>query len=195
MLSSKIFNKLLNLNLHILILFIFLTIYFFTYVAIKEKEKIDTSLNTIINDQTISLLSQLDKWDKKLSPTGKSNINWDNVEKNANKLKNKYIGEIPSIKSNNKKLLIISIISICVILFIFIGMLIYTKIKKNELDGNINIKHIIIENVIIFIFVGIIELLFFQFIINKYIPIGQEFVVTEIVNKLKSKINNNIKII
>lgn len=57
-------------------------------------------------------------------------------------------------------------------------------------DKNFHISHILIENTIVFLFIGIIEILFFLFIAYKYVPVAPSFLSTSLFTYLKKKLSS-----
>ena len=139
-----------DIGLHIFILFTFLTIFFFAYVSKLEKQSVDDTTNNLINDQTVTFLNELNSWDIKLN-TG---IKWDNVDKLAINMQNQYHTSVPYIEDNNKNLLKNSIIIIIIIFILLVLTIIFIKyFTKYDLQ----LKNIIITNIIVFSITGIIE--------------------------------------
>ena len=190
MISETQANYGVNIGLHVVILFTFLTIFFFAYAASLEKKNVDKSLKNIIKDQTENFLTQIDNWDKKLSPSSKyPTIKWNNVNNMAGNLILNSQGENPKIEKNNKDLKkfgIGFIILLFIILIIVILYLIFVKKYK------IHIGSIIIENLVIFSFVGAIEYFFFTHIATKYIPVTPDFVSTTLLDRIKYKISKEL---
>ena len=53
---------------------------------------------------------------------------------------------------------------------------------------DIDLKHILIMNIIIFSITGLMEFLFFQFIASKYVPVNPTDVSEEVIQQIKLKI-------
>jgi hypothetical protein len=68
-------------------------------------------------------------------------------------------------------------------LLLFSGLVCFSISKA--LCSKIDLSEILLENFIIFFFVGIIELLFFKFIILKYIPVYPSHVKNMLLDELK----------
>ncbi len=65
-----------------------------------------------------------------------------------------------------------------------------SKGVKKSPDSKLNIKDIVIENAIIFMFVGIVEFLFFKTIAFKFIPVEPSFISKEFLNQVKNQLKN-----
>lgn len=191
MLSSQFVHTIVNLCLHMFILFLFLSFFFFFYISVKERETVKESINSIIEEQTYSTLLYIDKLDKRLSIDKNGNINWKEINKTAIDIQKQYQNKIPYIVEHNKRLIkkcIIIIISI--FFFLLFTTLFFTFYKKYDID----LRSIFTENIIIFLFVGIIEFLFFTFIISKYIGIDPDFVTTSLIDRIKYHVNQSLPI-
>ena len=183
MISDHSVNMSVDIGLHIFILFTFLTIFFFAYVSKLEKQSVDDTTNNLINDQTVTFLNELNSWDIKLN-TG---IKWDNVDKLAINMQNQYHTSVPYIEDNNKNLLKNSIIIIIIIFILLVLTIIFIKyFTKYDLQ----LKNIIITNIIVFSITGIIEYLFFTQVAIKYIPFTPDFTSKTILERVKHNINN-----
>ena len=159
----EILNKFLTICLHVLIMVIFEIYFYFNYVVFIEK---DEFLNQI--DKYFGQLNDIpiDSTQKKLikyifnSNNSKYNIYLDY-------LYNQYINSLSSQKKLLQKLLIeactmASIIGIIFVLLFVSGLFYRKKIKWNW---------IWIENLLMFVFLGIFEYFFFMTIIMHYNPI------------------------
>ena len=67
----------------------------------------------------------------------------------------------------------------------YICILFFTK------KHNIEVKHILLENIIIFSFIGFIEYMFFANIAAKYIPVTPDILTTTALDRIKTKLSFN----
>ena len=88
----------------------------------------------------------------------------------------------------NYKLLFANISLVVIIFFIFI-LLVF--VIKFGLKINFNLKHIIGENLLIFFFVGIIEVSFFFFIVSTYHSVMPDQFGLTIIDSIKKRINSS----
>jgi len=183
MLSDHSINMSVDIALHVFILFTFLSIFFFAYVSKLEKQNVNDTTNSVINEETNGFLNELDKWDKKLD----IGINWKNVDKIAIDMQKDYNKNVSSIEDNNKKLLKTSIIIIVVIFILLIASIIFIKYYTTY---DLKLKHIIITNIIIFSITGFIEYLFFTLVATKYVPFTPDFTAKTVLDRIKYNINN-----
>lgn len=190
MTSVKQINFGLNIGLHVCLLFTFLTAFFFIYGAKLTKKSVNKPLTKIVTTQTNILLDQIDSWDKKLFPDTYPNINWKDLDNTADKLIKDSEGELPKITRKNKNLFKLGIGTIIFLFLIFIFFTIYFMYYKKY---DIQIKRILIENIIIFAFVGVVEFLFFTKIGLNYVPVTPDFASTTILERIKYRLNKLIK--
>ena len=160
----------INITLHVLILFSFLTILFFTVISNYEQQQVKSQLDPLINKGVENALTYFNSWwAEKINLFGTPiPFPW------------KIVGEYSKIKmhdnsqpseevtNNNDKLRTNSILTVLVLFFILILLIVYFKYIKKRKFG---LKFILNENLFIFSFVGVIEFLFFWFIIKNYNPI------------------------
>lgn len=138
--------------LHMTLLFIFLSILFWTLIKNVEETSIKKELDKTI-DNVFS----------------KININPKYFQEPSKKiLDNFYQNESIIYKNNNEKLLFFNVI---IIVILIISLIVNILIKYFNCNQTLQLGEILGENIIILIFVGIIEFLFFKFIASKYVPV------------------------
>lgn len=188
MVSQSLANYSVNVGVHVFILFTFLSIFFFAYASDLERESVNKSLKSIIDDQTESLLTEIDKWDKRIYPD-KTNINWNTVNENAKKLVAESQGELPEIKENNDKLFKFGVTAIIILFVTIVAYTLYFMFVKKY---DIHIGAILLENFVIFAFVGAIEYYFFSKVVVKFVPVTPEFASMTILERIKKNINKQL---
>jgi len=179
-------DDILNILFHVLILFTFLTIFFFTYISTTEKNATQDAINNIINNQSKTILSEIDNLDKKIG--GK--IDWDKIKKVSQNMLNSSTDydkteDGQSIKDNNNNLFWISIYIIIGLVVIIVSYIMWNLYYKNN---QLKIGEILKDNFIIFMSVGTIEFLFFAYIVIKYIPTTPDVVGITAIEKIKENI-------
>tara|TARA_Y100000389_G_scaffold204178_1_gene255399 strand:- start:1287 stop:1853 length:567 start_codon:yes stop_codon:yes gene_type:complete len=182
--SSASYN--INITLHVLILFTFLTIFFFTFLSQVEVKNVNHVMSKLVGDQTKNTLDLIKSNSDKIPELS---ISKDNLSTVANNMEKSSKVPIKSISDNNKKLKKISIIMISCIFLLLVGMIIYYKVYKKY---DIGFSHILIENLIIFSFAGIIEYLFFTNVAVKYVPVTPDVASSTILDGIKDKFNNSL---
>ena len=176
----------IDLGFHVLILFTFLSIFFFSFIARKERDAVTSELNNSIDNTIPIILDNVDKMNKK---TG-ININWEAVNDFAQKIEQKYGNNPdPDIDKHNKKLVITAVFIGGVLLFIIICSILYFKLYKKY---DISLGKILLDNFLVFIFIGIIEGLFFMNVALKYSPVTESDMITNIINRTEYQINQQL---
>lgn len=175
---DKTANYRINISLHVLILFTFLTVLFFTYISKLERESISNVITSSINDNIGNTLtkianSDVDKY-----------INWGNLNNMAKDIQTTSKGESKDVTSNHQRLLIVGICIISGLAMIISIMYVYYYLN----GAKINFMKILIENAIVFSFVGIIEFLFFTKIASKYVPVSPDMLSDTILERVKYKL-------
>lgn len=170
----------LNIALHILILFIFLTIFYFSYISHVQREhineEVDSNIDALAND-TLEIIKQNKTFsEKQINEFLKSIIANKNISEKYTKQYNK----------NNKNIRLRSIGLIFVLILLNILIIFYFSSKEEDL----NIKNIIIMNIIMFVLIGTVEFVFFKLIASQYIPVTPNVFMDSIVSRIK---NNLIK--
>jgi len=174
MATLKQANYTLNISLHVLILFSFLTIFFFSFISHLEKKTVDKTLTSVINDKVGQLLDNIDKYDVK--------IDWNGVNNIAENIKKDATGELADLKKNHRNLLIVGITMITCLFAILSGLYVYFTLYKGI---NVSWKRILVENLITFSLVGLIEVAFFMKVASKYVPVTPDLLSKTILDRIK----------
>lgn len=180
MVSEISANYTINIGLHVLILFSFLTSFFFAYISKLEKTSVTTALDGLVNNNISTILDNIDK----NIPIPDSQ--WAKINDMADKLDRDAQGELPSIKNHNNMLMYAAGGGIAIAFLILVG--IYTYFTKG-LHIDIHIRHILSENAVTFILIGLVEFLFFYYIASKYIPATPDVAAITAIDRIKYNIN------
>ena len=148
-----------NLSIHMLILLVFLTLFFYFYLSSYSSE--------LLNEEIIKNASEHIKIVSNKLPDNIKN----NVKSIINNINIPFLETImidKNIKDHNSQLFrFIFTINIAAFIIILLPiMVMYTSCNKT-----INLKEILVENIITFILVGFFEFVFFKFVASKYIPV------------------------
>ena len=184
---STIIELNMNILIHMFILFIILSFLFWVVIAKLETSAISNEVSNNIETTFQVLQNQLGK---KLNQEKKNKIN-SLLEKSTQNIKilaDIYKKPDKVMQNNNKKLLQQNII-IGILLFIVIITVLTTLRFACGITG-FPIFSIIKENLVLFLGIGLIELLFFLQVASKYIPTKPSQIVTNFINGLKEKLNN-----
>ena len=98
---------------------------------------------------------------------------------------NNLSDETPVIKEHNKW---ITGTAIAIISILIIGVIIYVNTLSYTCCKEMNIGYIIKENIITFIFIGIVEYLFFTQIAFKYVPAPPSTLVNSLIDNFKESL-------
>jgi hypothetical protein len=175
--KDKIFNFGTNIYVHVIFLFAILSALFIFIISKLTTKLINNEIIDMVNDNLSDSYSNLNETQKQNTNNVLNIIPLD--------LLKRYYSKPDKIKETNNNLLFKKILTLLIILilvlFIVIGI---TKL----LCHNLPLKHILIENIVIFTGIGIVEFSFFYFIIFKYIPTKPSFIASYIIDYIKKKI-------
>jgi hypothetical protein len=164
----------LDIMIHTTILFTFLAAFFFLYISKIEQNAFEDEISSLIDDNLGPAIA--DNKDL-LSPIVMSvKPMLKQLQTNYNK-PNKYITE------SNKLIKFAAGFVILLLLCIILTIILTAKLDCGK---NVNITHIIVENTLVFIFVGMVEFWFFTNIAIKYIPTSPSLMVNTLIDSLKA---------
>ena len=155
--------------IHSLILFSFLSVFFFMYISKLSKSLFDHEITSLMADKLADVVS----------PEYKAQIT---ANFPIDKIKAHYEEEDKTVAALNRGLAFtIFYINVICWMFLIISLIILTR-----LGVNLKIKHVVIENIMTFTLVGIIEFLFFKFIASKFVPVEPSFISKEFLRKIQA---------
>lgn len=173
-------NLVINILIHVFVLFVFLYVFFFTFIAKTEEDSLNDQVNDIARNKIPTILKNIDDADKNKV------INWQIVKEKAQDIvNNDDITLTNNIEQNNSSLKFIGAIIAVSILMLTILIYIYYRFV---LKKSVNLKRILIENLTVFIFVGLIEFMFFRMTASKYVPIYPNTIGNTIFERIKFNI-------
>jgi hypothetical protein len=167
-----------DLVLHILILFTFLTVFFFVKVSKMTETTLNNELASLVDENMKETLDNLSEEQKEVL---KSAIKPLNLQSLMNYYKNPDL----VMKVNNNWCLATSVIIIIGIFLLFLSSFVILRYVSGK---DINILHLIGENVVVFTLIGVVEMLFFYNIGVKYIPVLPSKNIITVIETLKEKI-------
>lgn len=177
--TNELTNMGMDIGIHVFILFTFLSIFFVFYVSKLAKSALSSELKDNI-DKTVS--DKLNSINPMYKPIVKQALNKIPFEE----LKQNYIEENENVALNNQWLFrMIVIIDVFLLSLIVLSNIILYK----SCNQNVPLKHILTINGIIFLFVGIVEYLFFTNVAVKYVPTEPSLIITSTLNSLKKHIS------
>ena len=148
-----------NILTHVTFLFTVLTCLFVFFTRKIVEDPVNDQVIDLINDNVEEKKNKFSNILRKMNLSELSNFD-------MTKLKNIFAKE--NSERNNNNNLITKILFLIITAFII--MLILVVATNKLMCGHLSMKEILIENVIIFIFIGIVEMTFFLKIALKYIP-------------------------
>jgi ABC-type multidrug transport system fused ATPase/permease subunit len=169
--------------LHVFILFSILTVFFIFVISKTEREALQDQLKDNISKLVSSELTSTNKSSKgKLCHT---------LQKSTSALDG--LSRLYSLPDETTQIynqgLIRSTLIVAVALFIILVAVYVTLRKSCGLCSDI--KHLLIENTIIFACVGFIEYQFFKKVASQYIPVPPSTLVKNFITNLKTGIEDN----
>ncbi len=134
---------------------------------------------------------EMDQLGKKyLLAPGKGNLDWNELGREAKRMVANNQGVDPGVQKHDRKVRWTAIIITIVLFLLLIGVILYFKFYRKY---DINLKNILIENVIVFSFVGMIEFFFFTRIAAKYVPVNPGFVGYTVTERLKNNVISSLE--
>lgn len=167
----------LDVMIHILILFTFLSLFFFMYVS-----KIETAAfeDEIGNNLEKSLTDILDKNRKNVLPA------IDKIRPALVQLQNTYSAPLLYSTEKNRLLRFTAVFIALLLLCAILSIVITLKVDCGKDSG---IWHIIVENAVVFIFIGMVEYWFFTNVAIKYVPTSPSLMVDTMIETVKKELN------
>lgn len=167
----------INAYLHIFILFLFLSVFFMIYVTKLIKSAFDNEMSGLISS---SMKQRIDT----LSDEQYANLLKVRDILPIDGLVRVYSGESPAVTLNNQWLFEM-IITLNVIMFIILVLSIYLR---KSADQCLPFGEILLKNIIIFAFVGVVEYMFFTHIAFQYIPVNPSVMIDSFISSIKKNI-------
>lgn len=179
-LETKLFTySSLNIILHSIILLTFLTLFFFLFISQQEKSAFQNEIGSLINTYLTQTLDKIPK--SQLRKQLKSILPQLDSIKNLYQVDNPYTSERNLLIKFSSGFLIILLVTILVSIISTLSI---------GCDRNLKyLKFIIIENLVIFSFVGLIEFFFFTKIAINYIPTTPSLMIGTLIDRMKDQLN------
>ena len=168
-------EKLVNILLHVLILFTILSVIFWLVISKVESKSITDELNNNINNY-------LDTFNGNESMETFSN----DFSEPLSVLENMYSDPDEVTETNNSWLFKTNMLYILILVVIIASILLTMRYTCGITD--FPILHILKENMVIFLFIGIVEVWFFLNIGMKFIPTKPSMIVNNVKTNLSSKL-------
>jgi hypothetical protein len=167
----------INILIHCIILFTFLTLFFFLYISKIEEDSFKSEIGDLIENALNEDIGDRAAVKEIITP----------IVPALTRFQNMYQTNTEFTDERNR---FVKFSAGFFIIFL-VGILI--TIAATLLLGcnrEMDIKGIILENVLIFCFVGIVEYVFFTKIAINFVPVVPSMMVTTIIDKLKEQLNS-----
>ena len=154
--------------------------FFFAFISQQTSGHIDKELKNLVTDEGRKVMQQL-------HDHSDSTINWQMIRYLSATLKNRYTGSAQQVEDNNRSLMNNTL---CFVLMFATGLLmvvLYLAYKR----FNLRLRFILLENILIFTLVGMIEIYFFQEIASKYVPILPDAAAQAVLDRIKDRLQQN----
>lgn len=163
-----------NISLHVLILFMILTIFFQLYISREETATFEQQIGPVIDDKL-----------------GQALASYDTTGQLKQQLKTLPYESLKQVYGRPDKATVIYNAWLFRMMFVIIGaifittaiVIIYSYLSCGQC---VPIAQIVIENFVVFSFVGVVEFLFFTHIASKFVPVPPSFLSTRVITDLQN---------
>ena len=180
---SQHFSLGLNSVIHVLILFMFLTVLYFIIISPLSKDVFEHEIKGEVSKSVKKAVAEIPD-DAREYIANIINTDIDG-RTGLDIIADQYSKPSAVVEEHNKWIQITSIEIITVLVCCLIVVLLVLKVSCNKCTG---IMDILKENIITFIFVGIVEYLFFTKIAFKYVPAPPSTLVTTLLETFKKNL-------
>jgi len=169
----------LNCLVHAFILFTILSVFFIVYISRLEEKTFRKEIGSLLGQQIQQALDSLSPQDTRSFQSALENFDLE-------KLQAMYTGPDPTVKNNNKWLLSLTytIIGVVIGFVVILSLVLYFSCRMC-----VHFKDILVENVVIFVIVGAVEICFFLFIASQYSPVKPSTMTTTLIQSLQKKLS------
>lgn len=173
---SKTITASMNILVHVIILFSFLSVFFFTYISKIETDAFKSELGSLVSSEIINLLDKKPEISQQLST----------VKPVISKFLKMYEKPMRSSVERNIMIKLLATFTILILIGILLTIILTVTYECKE---KVNISHILIENVVIFTCIGIVEFLFFTRVAIKYVPVLPSTMVDTMLEATKDSVS------
>lgn len=163
-----------DILIHVTILFSFLSAFFFMYISRIESDAFKNELGGLIKDKINELVDKNPEIVFELS----------DQKQYIQRLATHYNTETKESLQRNIMIKFLSVFTVLILLAIILSIILTTYF---ECDKKINLGSILLQNIIIFIFIGIVEYNFFTRVAAKYTPVVPSLMTTTMLDTFKSE--------
>ena len=178
-LETKLFTySSLNVILHSVILLTFLSLFFFMFISHQEKSAFQHEIASLIDTYLTKTLDKI--------PKNKIRDELISIFPNLDSIKKLYQSDNPFTTERN-----LLVKFTCGFMIILLVTILVSVIMTLSIGCDRNLKYlkfIIIENLVIFSFIGLIEYLFFTKIAINYIPTTPSLMIGTLIDEIKNQL-------
>jgi len=173
----------INFFLHVLIMLTFLSVFFYIFLS----KELDMVFNSKLDDQIKNFTNLLPPQYNLNNNINNLNLNMTGkflIKETLDNYKKRYDDPDVKAKIMNNSLIrnLFLVVGVLWVLFV-----IYIIVVKFLLNHQINIFHIILENLVTFAIIGYAEYYFFMNYALNYPPCTENYISTQMINVLKAK--------
>ena len=177
--ASKNMNFFINVVLHMFILLCIISAFFFFYVSKLSSEVFKNELDDIITNHLQQSLRNADKNNVIKNTLNNVDLNryvsyYQNRTDRASEIQNTWLERV-------------TLVALACLLFTIILSIVILKFSCQQ---STPFTSILKENIILFLFVGVVEVSFFIFIARKYIPTKPSLMMQTIIDSVKKSFRN-----
>ena len=169
-------NMIFNIGVHVTILFTILSIFFILVISKVSHDAINHEFVNLLNDKLEPKINEVFRKNPEITSYAS--------QLSSTKL---FTDKDITVKYNNKWNYYTIYMTAA---FLIILTALYPLILKYMCNKCIPVKDIIIINVVVFVFIGIVEYLFFTHIAMKFIPVKPSVITVSLLNNLKQILQN-----
>jgi hypothetical protein len=173
--ASPYLKSVIDVLIHVIILFSFLSLFFFLYVSKLESTAFKSEFEDLIKNHVTNFSTDNQKF-----------IEQPVIQEYIRRVINKYRTESKATVKQNTMIKYMAIFTIIILLGIVTSVILTTLFECNK---KIDVGKIFFQNIIIFVFIGIVEYTFFVQVASKYTPVVPSTMIKSMFTAFKTTIN------
>jgi hypothetical protein len=176
--ASKPITSSVNIIVHVIILFSFLSLFFFMYISKVESSAFKDEMGGLVEDKINNLLDENPIIIDQLQP----------IKSNIASIASLYESPSQTTVERNISLKFLSAFTVLSLMGILLTIILTVSLECKE---SVNLPQILIENIVIFACIGMVEYMFFTRVAIKYVPVVPSTMVDTILHTLKTSVQNS----
>jgi hypothetical protein len=150
------------------------------YISKVESEALISEVENISEENVPALMDLIEK-------NSEQKIDWVSVKDTSDLISERSQDKLKSVQDNNNRVKVYALLIIGVLAFTVVSLFVYAK----KTDTPLHWKYIIFENSVIFMFVGVLEFLFFKHLASKYKPVSPDTLNQTVIARLRTYVNSS----